>query len=409
MPVACIPVISAEAVTTRALPDYTEAVTIIVGQGQAISISNPRGIHYLPLDTRQVLSRLIRSSAPLSLESLTRQASGYKKQLPTPTAIMPTKLRPEFAAMLEGMSKHPPLPVGDAMARRQAMDPMMAAIDKARKAASPELDERITLRTHLVPRPDDGHKVPVLHYALKDAEPGQPLTAGIVNVHGGGFIFGSAHFLDSGVRRHVLETGVPIFDVEYRLAPENPYPVPHEDAWAALVWVHAHAADFGVDPKRIALMGDSAGGCIAAALALHAVTQGLEIAKLILVCPMLDDRTGRDLSIDTSGYTWKPEDNITAWDAVLGGAAPEVKSGMIPAVTARVAELGGMPPTLLQIGGCDLFLDEGLAFGTALARQGAEVEMITYAGSPHGFEDIIPTSPASIRARQDRCRVIRGL
>lgn len=310
---------------------------------------------------------------------------------------------PEFAAMLQaGVAQR--FPVGDVTARRNAFEPM-AAMNDAAKAASPVLESSITFRIHHAQSPG-GHQVPILHYRRKDADTTAGPSPAVVNMHPGGLIAGSAARMDAGIRGHVLETGVPFFDVEYRLAPEHPYPAPQEDSWAALRWVLDHAAELGVDPDRVALMGTSAGGCLAAGLAVRAAREGLPVARLILNCPMLDDRT----AVGEEGvlYTWTPEDNVTAWDAVLGKERAW-KEGPVPAVPARVEDLRGLTRTFIQITGGDLFLGETLRFAELLLRHGVDVELCTYAGVPHGFEAVLPDCEVACRAREDRNRAIRGI
>ena len=155
--------------------------------------------------------------------------------------------------------------------------------------------------------------------------------------------------------------GVPMLAVDYRLAPEHPHPTPVEDCFAGLEWLHANAAELGVDPARIAVMGDSAGGGLAAGVALLARDRGVPLAKQILVFPMLDDRTtvpDPEL-VDFAGWTY--EQNEMGWRALLGDAigGADVSPYAAP---ARAADLAGLAPAYLDVGELDIFRDEDVEY-----------------------------------------------
>ena len=165
---------------------------------------------------------------------------------------------------------------------------MLESIFRYADAAHPHTGD-VTITEHELATAD-GATIPLRWYARKDAT-GQPGPAALY-LHGGGMIAGRAGMFDGYVSRYVSASGTPILSAGYRLAPEHPHPVPVEDAYAALAWLHEHAADLGADPARIGVIGDSAGGGLAAAVSILARDRnGPAIARQILIMPMLDDRT----------------------------------------------------------------------------------------------------------------------
>jgi acetyl esterase/lipase len=193
--------------------------------------------------------------------------------------------------------------------------------------------------------------------------------------------------------------------VDYRLAPEHPHPVPVEDAYLGLRWLHEHAAELGVDPARIAVMGDSAGGGLAAAVALLARDRhGPALARQILVFPMLDDRTAPDPELAPFA-TWGYEDNLTAWTALLGEqvGGPGVSPYAAP---ARAADLAGLPPAYVEVGQLDVFRDEDLAYAQRLSAAGVDVEFHLHPGAPHEFDTYGWDTAVARRALADRHRVL---
>ncbi|GAB7044597.1 hypothetical protein JCM9533A_84480 [Catenuloplanes niger JCM 9533] len=200
-----------------------------------------------------------------------------------------------------------------------------------------------------------------------------------------------------------------MLSVEYRRAPEFPFPTPIEDAYAALRWLHDHAPELGVDRDRIAVMGDSAGGGMAAALAILSSDRGgPKIAHQLLIMPMLDDRLAAP-DPDIERYAvWSYDDSRTAWPALLGEAAggPDVPPTAAP---ARLDDATGLPPAYLEVGQIDVFRDENLAYASTLSRAGVQVEFHMHPGAPHEFDSIAFTSDVARRAIADRVRVLRSL
>lgn len=309
-------------------------------------------------------------------------------------------LDPQVAAILapmaEAMADAPPLAVGDVATRRVVLEAMMA-----QTAALQPTPADVTITDfHAVA--EDGTKVLLRWYAKEGAAPG-PAS---LYLHGGGMILGSVAVYDGPIARYVSASGVPMLAVDYRLAPEFPHPTPVEDVYLGLRWLHEHAAELGVDPGRIAVMGDSAGGGLAAAVTLLARDrQGPPVARQILVFPMLDDRTTAPDPELVPFATWGYDDNLTGWTALLGSliGGPDVPAYAAP---ARAADLTGLPPTYLEVGQLDIFRDEDLKYALRLSDAGVDVEFHLHPGVPHEFDTFAWDTDVSRRAVADRLRAL---
>jgi acetyl esterase/lipase len=211
------------------------------------------------------------------------------------------------------------------------------------------------------------------------------------------------------VARYVTRSGVPMLSVQYRLAPEHPHPAPVQDAYAAVQWLAEHAPELGVDLSRIAVMGDSAGGGLAAGVALMARDHGSPaIAHQILVYPMLDDRNTTPDAEIAPFAVWTYDDNKTGWCALLGdrAGAADVPANAAP---GRVSDAAGLPSAYIEVGQLDIFRDEDLAYAGVLSRGGVPVELHLRPGVPHEFDAAAPDTDVSRRAQEDRIRVLRAL
>lgn len=241
---------------------------------------------------------------------------------------------------------------------------------------------------------DDGHPPLSLHiYRPANVTARLPC---IYYMHGGGFILGSADEYADWVMEHVLELGCAIVSVDYPLAPEAPFPAAIDDCYRGLIWVHENAVEIGVDDKLIGVMGESAGGGLAAALALMVRDRGeIRLAFQHLIFPMLDDRTSlrADLSIYSGEFVWTRENNLFGWSSLLG-RAPGDDDVSPYAAPARAKELTRLPPTFICCGALDLFLEEDLEYARRLIRSGVPTELHVYPGAFHGFE-LIPTAAVS--------------
>ncbi|WP_328508378.1 alpha/beta hydrolase [Streptomyces mirabilis] len=304
-----------------------------------------------------------------------------------------------FAPMAEAMAHATPPEVGDVPARRAMWEPIIGAAS----AAQPIPTDVTTAEHHATA--DDGTQITMRWYAKTGAAAGPA----VLFFHGGGYIFGHIDLFDGPVSRYVSASGVPMLSVEYRRAPEHPFPTPVEDAYAALRWLHEHAGELGVDRGRIAVMGDSAGGGLAAALSILTRERcGPAIARQILLMPMLDDRTTTPDPYIEPYLLWSYDDSRTAWPALLGDAAggPDVPATAAP---ARLEDATGLPPAYIEVGQLDAFRDEDLAYATRLSRAGVPVEFHLHPGVPHEFDSIAFTTDVARRATADRVRVLSSL
>lgn len=211
----------------------------------------------------------------------------------------------------------------------------------------------------------------------------EPLPA-LVWMHGGGLIFGSRHFDNEQLDRWCRTFNLCSIAVDYRLAPEHPFPTPLEDCYATLTWVVENAEDLGIDPERIGVGGKSAGGGLAAALSLLARQRGgPKIQYQILDCPMLDDRQSTPSSQLEGMPIWSRESNAFAWRSYLGASyGTDTVSPL--AAAARESNLEGLPPAFLAVGVIDGLRDEAIEFATRLNQANVPAELHVYPGVPHG-------------------------
>lgn len=223
-------------------------------------------------------------------------------------------------------------------------------------------------------------------------------TAALLWIHGGGYVFGSAKQDDALCLRFCKALGITVASVDYRLAPEFPYPAPLEDCYAALTWLAGLPA---VDPARVAIGGASAGGGLAAALALLARDRD-EVAPVfqLLVYPMLDDRSS-SAPADPNHRLWDPRANHFGWTSYLGGADPAV------AVPARRTDLSGLPPAWVGVGTYDLFHDEDIEYARRLVEAGVPCQVERIPGAFHGFDLVAAKLPVSQQFFRMQCDALR--
>jgi len=237
-----------------------------------------------------------------------------------------------------------------------------------------------------------------------------PIRGCVFAVHGGGLIVGDRY---SGIEftfDWIEHLGLAVVTPEYRLAPEHPYPAALNDCEHALAWTRHYLATSGYGAVPLVLSGVSAGGTLAAALALTLRDRGdTSISGLMLQAPMLDHR---NVSISARAFSgtgqWDRESNTTGWDAYLAGTgtgtgtgtgADEITAYMSPALAA---DLTGMPPTFIDVGSAEVFRDEDVAFASALWAAGVDAQLAVWPGGVHSFDRFAPNTALAKAARTVR-------
>ncbi|HEY6481127.1 MAG TPA: alpha/beta hydrolase [Streptosporangiaceae bacterium] len=287
---------------------------------------------------------------------------------------------------------------GDALALRAVTD---AGLHLTFAQADPAPDVSCTTSAAIA---DDGAEIELRWYTRSGDRPG----SAVAYIHGGGMICGSIGHYDPLVRQYVQWTGVPFLSVEYRLAPEHPGETPARDSFAGLRWLVDHAAELGVDPARIAVMGDSGGGGVGAGAAILARDAGVALARQILIYPMLDDRNTEPDPHIAPTATWSYDMNYTGWRALLGDAIGT--DGVSPvAAPARLADFSRLAPAYIEVGTLDIFRDESISYAQRLLQAGVDAELHVHPGSPHGHDWLALRGALAARWKADRIRVITFL
>jgi acetyl esterase len=234
----------------------------------------------------------------------------------------------------------------------------------------------------------------------------------ILHIHGGGMILGTADMSQMVYPDIARAQDIVVVSVDYRLAPETPFPGPQEDCYAGLDWLAAHASELGVDLSRVIVMGESAGGGLSAALAQMVRDRGAhQLAGQVLIYPMLDHRTGgadcQHNNPTTGEFIWTRHSNIFGWAALQGSyAVDDTRAGWFS--PARATDLGGLPPTFISVGALDLFLDEDMEYARRLSAAGVPVELHVYPGAFHGF-NMMPGARLTEQAMRDTLAAVARL
>ncbi len=261
-------------------------------------------------------------------------------------------------------------------------------------------------RTEIFAPQSDGPDVRCLLYQPKADE--DKTGAGYLHIHGGGYLFGAPEGSDLSNLLIASKLGVAVLSVDYRLAPEHPIPAPLDDCYAGLAYLHEHAEELGVDRNRIGIGGESAGGGLAAALAIKARDAGeYAVCFQALTYPMLDDRTGSEQNPGdplVGEFVWTRQLNQYGWSRYLGDAERAA-----PQVPARLDSYAGLPPTWMFTATMDLFRDENIDYARRLMEAGVSCDLVVYPGACHGFQ-FIEDSKISKRFRKDFMEALeRGL
>lgn len=281
--------------------------------------------------------------------------------------------------------------------------------------ADPTLDElrdrgRFEVHERLVPGPAGAPDVSLLVARPAGLYEGAPV---LYHMHGGGMISGTSRTgMETILREWAEPLELVVVSVDYRLAPEFPYPASIEDCYAGLMWISRHAAAVGGDPQRIVIAGGSAGGGLTAALALMARDrQGPRLIGQLMMCPMLDDRNDSLSAQQMAGLgVWDRHANDLGWTSLLGEARGSAHLSMY-AAAARAADLSGLPPAYVDVGAAETFRDENVLYATRIWQAGGDAELHVWAGGFHGFDQLAPHTDIARDARHTRfrwlCRVLK--
>jgi acetyl esterase len=302
---------------------------------------------------------------------------------------------PAFVPMLEAIASMPPPPADS--------DPVAAARAATGTMFVHPSPPDVSVEDRSVPGLAGAPDVPVRVYRPRSATN----PAGVlVYFHGGGFIAGSVDSHDGTVRELAEGAGCVAVSVEYRLAPEHPYPAPLDDCVAALQWVAAHASEIGGDPSRLAIGGDSAGGNLAAAVALRNRDEGgPRLALQLLVYPVIDVACATpSMTSNGTGYMLTADSMRWMWSTYLGGAAASNDPYACP---SAATDLAGLPPAHVITAEFDPLRDEGESYAAALRAAGVATEHVRYDGQIHGFFSMHGLAPQSKVAIEGACAALR--
>jgi acetyl esterase/lipase len=251
--------------------------------------------------------------------------------------------------------------------------------------------------------------VPELKLLIVDPTPGKKNRPAYLHIHGGGYVAGRPETFPMLTQRVAQECRCLVVSVDYRLAPETHFPGSLEDNYHALGWIYENADQLGVDRKRIAIGGESAGGGHSAMLAIAARDRKeYPIVFQVLIYPMLDDRTGstRPVPAEIGTFVWTRQSNVFGWTSLLGvpAGSDKIPKGAVP---ARVEDLTGLPPAYIGVGTLDLFVDEDIEYARRLINAGVPTELQVVPGAYHGFNLIAPDAPVSVRFDQGWIRALK--
>lgn len=329
--------------------------------------------------------------------------SPHQPARPLPPVGPPPPFDPELTVALAGLADP---------SRPSMTSQMIAEVRSREPVVPPATDEDLrcggafSVEHAAAPGPDGAPDVPLL--VCRPAAALAP-TPAICYLHGGGMVVGSYRDGLADILDLTQELSLAVVSVDYRLAPETRHPGPVEDCYAALAWIAAHAADLGVDPDRVVVAGVSAGGGLAAAVALMARDRGgPALVGQLLVCPMLDDHDTPS-AVQMAGLgVWDRTSNATGWTALLGEArgGPSVPAYAAP---ARATDLAGLPPAFVDVGSAETFRDEDVTYASRIWAAGGQAELHVWPGGFHAFDAFAPEAALSTDARAARERWLRRL
>ena len=286
--------------------------------------------------------------------------------------------------------------LSDVAASRDGLAAMIGPLNAGVDSTGIDISDHTVSGTH--------GAVAVRVYAPSGPAPASGRPA-LVDIHGGGFVVGDIDMEHAFATQIARELGAVVVTPEYRLAPEHPFPAGLEDCYAALVWLHEQASEFGIDPARVAVGGQSAGGGLAAATALLARDRGgPDLCFQFLGIPELDHRL-ETVSMRTFVDTplWNRPNAVLSWQYYLGDTAGDVSPYASPAIAT---DLAGLPPAYVTTMEFDPLRDEGITYALRLLEAGVSVELHSYPGTFHGSA-MVPTAAVSRRSTAELIEVLR--
>lgn len=320
-------------------------------------------------------------------------------------ATVPVPFDPEIIPVLDAMAANPQPPLA-----RETLPYTRTGMSTAFPTPTEVIGERpIESEERVIPGPDGAPEIEITVLRPQGHDASATPVPGLYNIHGGGMIVGHRYWETSRLLDLVEELGVVAVNVEYRLAPENPFPAGVEDCYTGLVWMSEYAAELGVDPERIVVMGGSAGGGFSAAVSLLARDRrGPAIAGQLLLCPMIDNTNTTVASLQYDGIgTWQRETNLLAWSCVLGDELAFSTDASPYAAPTRATDLTGLPSAFIEVGAAEMFRDEDTEYATRLWAVGGQAELHVWAGGCHGFDMYAPDSEIALAALATRTSWLR--
>lgn len=313
----------------------------------------------------------------------------------------PVPFDPEILPVLQTMQADPAPALTRDTLPREGVDRMFPGNDEV------IADRAVDWEDRRIPGPAGAPDIEITIFRPRGRDD-EALPA-LYNIHGGGMIVGHRSWETGRIVDLVDELGVVGVNVEYRLAPEDPYPAGVEDCYAGFVWIARNAAWLGIDPERIVVMGGSAGGGLSAAVALLARDRGgPPIAGQLLLCPMVDNTNSSVASLQYDGIgTWQRELNLLAWSCVLGEDAAFSLDAPAYAAPLRAADLSALPPAFIEVGAAEMFRDEDVEYASRLWATGGQAELHVWAGGCHGFDMYMPDSEITRAALASRSSWLR--
>jgi acetyl esterase/lipase len=310
------------------------------------------------------------------------------------------QLDPELKAVMERMPTDRTLDLTKISAARARMKKLVLEM----LATFPQV-EGVSQEDRFAPGTQGGPPVRVRIYRADDQS---SKLAALYWIHGGGYVMGDIDMDDRLMKQMVKRIGCVAASVDYRLAPEHPFPTPVEDCYTGLKWLFAHADELGVEPARIAIGGPSGGGGLTAGLGLLARDRKeVQVAYQLLIYPMIDDRNATAAAhAITDPRVWNRESNRLGWKAYLGrdGGGADVSPY---AAATRATDLSNLPPTYISVGTLDLFVDENIDYAQRLIQAGVPTELHVYPGAFHGFDMFAPSARVSKQFKADRDNALK--